>query len=215
VREKQMSEVKVKVIDGEGKIVGELGLPADIYGVEPKVGLLHEVVRWQMARWRAGTACTKTRGEVRGGGRKPWPQKHTGRARQGSIRAPQWVGGGVVHGPKPRDYEFKLNKKVRRLGLKMSLSSRALTGNLFVATEFPKLEKPKTKEIVKYLSNLGTDSALLVVPERNLILEASARNLPKVKVLAVEGLNVYDVLNHEKLIIEQTALVKIEERLRR
>jgi len=210
-----MSEVKVKLIDGQGRIVGDIGLPSDIYGVVPKVGLLHEVVRWQMARWRAGTACTKTRGEVRGGGRKPWPQKHTGRARQGSIRAPQWVGGGVVHGPKPRDYEFKLNKKVRRLGLKMSLASRALTGNLFIATELPKLEKPKTKEIVKYLGNLGTDSALLVVPERNLVLEASARNLPKVKVLAVEGLNVYDVLNHEKLIIEQSALPKIEERLRR
>jgi large subunit ribosomal protein L4 len=104
---------------------------------------------------------------------------------------------------------------MRRLGLKMSLATRALTGNLFVATEFPKLEKPKTKEILKYLSNLGTDSALFIVPERDLALEASARNLPKVKVLAVEGLNVYDVLNHEKLIIEQSALPKIEERLRR
>jgi len=218
VREQQMgemAEVKVKLVDSQGNVVGDIGLPAYVYGVEPKTGLLHEVVRWQMARWRAGTACTKTRGEVRGGGRKPWPQKHTGRARQGSIRALQWVGGGVVHGPKPRDYEFKLNKKVRRLGLKMSLSSRALTGNLFVATGFPSLEKPKTKEILRYINNLGTDSALLVVPERNLILEASARNLPKVKVLAVEGLNVYDVLNHEKLIIEQRALSKIEERLRR
>jgi len=210
-----MIEVKVKLIDEQGKIVGDMGLPADIYGVEPKVGLLHEVVRWQMARWREGTACTKSRGEVRGGGRKPWPQKHTGRARQGSIRAPQWVGGGVVHGPKSRDYEFKLNKKVRRLSLKMALATRALTGDLFVATEFPKLEKPKTKEILNYLSNLGTDSALFIVPERDLVLEASARNLPKVKVLAVEGLNVYDVLNHEKLIIEQSALPKIEERLRR
>jgi len=210
-----MSEVKVKLIDGQGKIVGDIGLPADVYGVAPKVGLLHEVVRWQMARWRAGTACTKSRGEVRGGGRKPWSQKHTGRARQGSIRAPQWVGGGVIHGPKSRDYEFKLNKKVRRLSLKMSLATRALTGNLFVATEFPKLEKPKTKEILNYLSNLGTDSALFIVPERDLVLEASARNLSKVKVLAVEGLNVYDVLNHEKLIIEQSALPKIEERLRR
>jgi len=210
-----MIEVKVKLIDEQGKIVGDMGLPADIYGVEPKVGLLHEVVRWQMARWREGTACTKSRGEVRGGGRKPWPQKHTGRARQGSIRAPQWVGGGVVHGPKSRDYEFKLNKKVRRLSLKMSLATRALTGDLFVATEFPKLEKPKTKEILNYLSNLGTDSALFIVPERDLVLEASARNLPKVKVLAVEGLNVYDVLNHEKLIIEQSALPKIEEMLRR
>jgi len=182
MKEKQMIEVKVKLIDEQGKIVGDMGLPADIYGVEPKVGLLHEVVRWQMARWREGTACTKSRGEVRGGGRKPWPQKHTGRARQGSIRAPQWVGGGVVHGPKSRDYEFKLNKKVRRLSLKMSLATRALTGDLFVATEFPKLEKPKTKEILNYLSNLGTDSALFIVPERDLVLEASARNLPKVKV---------------------------------
>jgi len=210
-----MSEVKAKVLDAEGKVAGDMALPADIYGVEPKVGLLHEVVRWQMARWRSGTACTKTRGEVRGGGRKPWPQKHTGRARQGSIRAPQWVGGGVVHGPKPRDYEFKLNKKVRRLGLKMSLSSRALAGNLYVATEFPRLDRPKTKVMLAYLRNVGVESALIVVPERNLILEASVRNLPKVKVLAVEGLNVYDVLNHSALIVDQGALPKIEERLRR
>ncbi len=210
-----MGEVKAKLVDTTGKTVGEIDLPEDIYGVEPKIGLLHEVVRWQMAKWRAGTACTKTRGEVRGGGRKPWTQKHTGRARQGSIRAPQWVGGGVVHGPKPRSYEFKLNKKVRRLGLKMSLSSRALTGNLYVATELPNFDKPKTKEIVTYLDNISTSSALIIVAERNKVLEASARNLPKVKVLAVAGLNVYDVLNHDTLIIEQAALPKIEERLRR
>lgn len=210
-----MTEVKAKLIDDKAQIKGEIELPADIFGVTPREGLLHEVVRWQMARWRAGTACTKTRGEVRGGGRKPWPQKHTGRARQGSIRAPQWVGGGVVFGPKPRSYEFKLNKKVRRLGLKMALSSRALVDRVFVAEALPSMDVPKTKIMKEYLKNLGTESALIVVPERNKVLERSVDNLPKVKVLAVEGLNVYDVLNHEHLIIDKEALPKIEERLRR
>ncbi|WP_022855881.1 50S ribosomal protein L4 [Thermodesulfobacterium thermophilum] len=210
-----MEAIKAKVIDASAKIIGEMDLPLDIYGVYPKEGILHEIVRWQMARWRAGTACTKTRGEVRGGGRKPWPQKHTGRARQGSIRAPQWVGGGVVHGPKPRSYEFKLNKKVRRLGLKMALSSRALTNKIFVAEGFPVAEQPKTKLLKSYLETLGINEALIIVPERNLTLEKSASNLPKVKVLAVEGLNVYDILNHENLIVSKEALEKIEERLRR
>ena len=210
-----MEAIKAKLIDSSANIIGEIELPSDLYGVTPKVGLLHEVVRWQMARWRAGTACTKTRGEVRGGGRKPWPQKHTGRARQGSIRAPQWVGGGVVHGPKPRSYEFKLNKKVRRLGLKMALSSRALANKVYVAEDFPVKDKPKTKVLKNFLDTLGINDVLIVVPERNLILEKSADNLPKVKVLAVEGLNVYDILNHQNLILAKDALPKIEERLRR
>uniref|UniRef100_A0A832LVQ1 Large ribosomal subunit protein uL4 n=1 Tax=Caldimicrobium thiodismutans TaxID=1653476 RepID=A0A832LVQ1_9BACT len=210
-----MTELKARLLDSEGRITGEVSLPSDIFGVAPREGLLHEIIRWQRARWRAGTASTKTRGEVRGGGRKPWRQKHTGRARQGSIRAPQWVGGGVVHGPKPRDYEFKLNKKVRRLGLKMALSSRALTDKVFIAEALPKLERPKTKVIKSYLENAGAISALIVVPARDLVLEKSADNLPKVKVLAVEGLNVYDILNHEHLIIDKEALNKIEERLRR
>lgn len=168
-----------------------------------------------MARWRAGTASTKTRSEVRGGGKKPWSQKHTGRARQGSIRAPQWVGGGIVHGPKPRSYEFKLNKKVRRLGLKMALSSRALTENVYVAETFPGLEKPKTKVMEDYLKRAGLKSALIVLPERNQLLEKSVDNLPNVKVLAVEGLNVYDILNFDSLIIDRNAISKLEERLRR
>ncbi len=210
-----MEAIKAKLIDSSANIVGEIELPSDLYGITPKIGFLHEVVRWQMARWRAGTACTKTRGEVRGGGRKPWPQKHTGRARQGSIRAPQWVGGGVVHGPKPRSYEFKLNKKVRRLGLKMALSSRALVNRIYVAEDFPVKDKPKTKILKRFLDNLGVNDVLIIVPERNLILEKSADNLPKVKVLAVEGLNVYDILNHQNLILAKEALVKIEERLRR
>ncbi|MCS7200279.1 MAG: 50S ribosomal protein L4 [Caldimicrobium sp.] len=210
-----MVNLKAKLLDREGNLRGEMELPGDIFGVEPKEAILHEVVRWQRARWRAGTASTKTRGEVRGGGRKPWRQKHTGRARQGSIRAPQWVGGGVVHGPKPRSYEFKLNKKVRRLGLKMALSSRALLDRVFIAEALPIVERPKTKLLWDYLKRIGIDSALIVVPKRDKILEKSANNLPSVKVLAVEGLNVYDVLKHENLIIERDALNKIEERLGR
>ena len=210
-----MEVIKAKLIDGSANIVGEIELPSDLYGVTPKIGILHEIVRWQMARWRAGTACTKTRGEVRGGGRKPWPQKHTGRARQGSIRAPQWVGGGVVHGPKPRSYEFKLNKKVRRLGLKMALSSRALANRVYVAEKFPIKDKPQTKILKGFLDTLGINDTLIVVPERDIKLEKSADNLPKVKVLAVEGLNVYDILNHQNLILAKDALSKIEERLRR
>ena len=206
---------KVDVYNSQKEKVGEVELPEDIYAVPVKVGLLHEVVRWQRARWRAGTACTKTRGEVRGGGRKPWPQKHTGRARQGSIRAPHWVGGGVVFGPKPRSYAFKLNKKVRRLALKMALSNRVAVGNVYVVTDFGLDERPKTKKMLEFLDRFGTRNALVVVPERDLVAEMSARNLPKVKVLAVEGLNVYDILDHEYLILKQDALPKIEERLRR
>ncbi len=206
---------KVDVYNSQKEKVGEVELPEDIYAVPVKVGLLHEVVRWQRARWRAGTACTKTRGEVRGGGRKPWPQKHTGRARQGSIRAPHWVGGGVVFGPKPRSYEFKLNKKVRRLALKMALSNRVSVGHVYVVTDFGLGDKPKTKQFLEFLNRFGTQNALVVVPERDLVAEYSARNLPKVKVLAVEGLNVYDILDHEYLILRQDALPKIEERLRR
>ncbi|OAQ21054.1 50S ribosomal protein L4 [Thermosulfurimonas dismutans] len=206
---------KVDIYNSQKEKVGEVELPEDIYAVPVKVGLLHEVVRWQMARWRAGTACTKTRGEVRGGGRKPWPQKHTGRARQGSIRAPHWVGGGVVFGPKPRSYEFKLNKKVRRLALKMALSNRVAAGHLYVVTDLGLDDKPKTKKFVEFLDRFGTQNVLVVVPDRDMVAEMSARNLPKVKVLAVEGLNVYDILNHEYLILKQDALPKIEERLRR
>lgn len=210
-----MKVIKAQLVNRDAQTIGEIELPPHIFGIHPKEGILHEIVRWQMARWRAGTACTKTRGEVRGGGRKPWPQKHTGRARQGSIRAPQWVGGGVVHGPKPRSYEFKLNKKVRRLGLKMALSSKALMDKVLVAEGFPIGDTPKTKVLKEFLSKLGVNSALIIVPERNRVLEKSVDNLPKVKVLAVEGLNVYDILNHENLILEKTVIEKIEQRLSR
>lgn len=204
----------IAVVNSKNEKVAEVNLPEEIYGVPARRGLLHEVVRWQMARWRAGTACTKTRGEVRGGGHKPWRQKGTGRARQGSIRAPHWVGGGVVFGPKPRDYSFKLNKKQRRLALKMALSTRAKEGKLLVVEDFG-LSQIKTKDFVAFLKQLGVQDALVVVPERDEVVEKSARNIPTVKVLAVEGLNVYDVLDHEYLIIKREALPKIEERLSR
>jgi len=204
----------IAVVNSKNEKVGEINLPEEIYAVPVKRGLLHEVVRWQMARWRAGTACTKTRGEVRGGQRKPWRQKGTGRARQGSIRALHWVGGGVVFGPKPRDYSFKLNKKQRRLALKMALSTRAKEGKLLVVEDFG-LSGIKTKDFVAFLKQLGVEDALVVVPERDEVVEKSARNIPTVKVLAVEGLNVYDVLDHEYLIIKREALPKIEERLSR
>ncbi len=202
----------VEVVNHKKEKVGEIELPEGIFNVPVKAGLLHEVVRWQMARWRAGTACTKTRGEVRGGGRKPWRQKGTGRARQGSIRAPHWVGGGVVFGPKPRDYSFKLNKKQRRLALRMALSSRMQQGKVFVVDDFG-LSEIKTKKFVEFLQKFGVEDALVVLPERDEVLEKSARNLPTVKVLAVEGLNVYDILDHEYLIIKREALPIIEERL--
>ncbi len=204
----------IPVVNAKNEKVSEVTLKENIYAVPVKKGLLHEVVRWQMARWRAGTACTKTRGEVRGGGRKPWRQKGTGRARQGSIRAPHWVGGGVVFGPKPRDYSFKLNKKQRSLALRMALSTRAQEGKLIVVEDFG-LTQIKTKDFVSFLKQLGVGDALVVVPERDELVEKSARNIPTVKVLSVEGLNVYDVLDHEYLIIKREALSKIEERLSR
>ncbi|OAG27241.1 50S ribosomal protein L4 [Thermodesulfatator autotrophicus] len=204
----------VAVVNNKKEKVDEVNLREDIFNVPVKVGLLHQVVRWQMARWRAGTACTKTRGEVRGGGRKPWRQKGTGRARQGSIRAPHWVGGGVVFGPKPRDYEFKVNKKERRLALKMALSARAQEGKLLVVDDFG-LDEIKTKKFLEFLRHLDAEDALVVLPERDEVVEKSARNLPTVKVLTVDGLNVYDILDYEYLIIKREALPKIEERLSR
>ncbi|MEO2065622.1 MAG: 50S ribosomal protein L4, partial [Desulfurobacteriaceae bacterium] len=174
-----------------------------------------ETVKWQLAKRRRGTHSTKTRGEVRGGGRKPWPQKHTGRARQGSIRAPQWVGGGVVHGPKPRDYSYNLPKKVRKVALRSVIAGRLQEGNFIVVEDFS-FEKPKTKQAVEFLKNLGLENTkvLLVVPselDENTYL--SFRNLPNVKVLPVEGLNVYDVLAYEKCVVFKSILPKIEERL--
>ena len=192
--------------------VGELDLKGDIFGVEVEAHLLHEVVTWQLACRRSGTASTKTRAEVRGGGRKPWRQKGTGRARAGSTRSPIWRGGGVIFGPKPRSYAYTLPKKVRRLALKMALSSKLANGQLVVLDSYP-FEAPKTKDFVKVLEAFDISKALFVAPEENRVLELSARNVPHIQVMLAQGLNVYDILRHDHLVLFTPVLAQIEARL--
>ncbi len=207
--------MEIKVVNLNNEEVGKVQLKDEIANAPIKKHAVWETVKWQLAKRRRGTHSTKTRGEVRGGGRKPWPQKHTGRARQGSIRAPQWVGGGVVHGPKPRDYSYNLPKKVRKVALKSVIAGRVQEGNFLVVEDFS-FEEPKTKKALEFLKNLGLESekVLLVVPsdldEKTYL---SFRNLPNVKVLPVEGLNVYDVLCYDKCLVFKSILPKIEERL--
>jgi large subunit ribosomal protein L4 len=192
--------------------VGEIDLKDDIFGVDVRGDILHEVVTWQRACRRAGTASTKTRGEVRGGGKKPWRQKGTGRARAGSSRSPVWKGGGTTFGPRPRDYSYTLPKKVRRLALKMALSSKVKAGQLVVLDDYPH-NTPKTKDFVAVLRNFAIDKALFIAPAANQALELSARNVPFVQVMLPAGLNVYDILRHEHLVMLQPALAQIEARL--
>ncbi|WP_457574910.1 50S ribosomal protein L4 [Desulfolithobacter sp.] len=200
------------VVNTSGEKVGEVELSDKLFGVEVNPGVLHEVVCMQRANRRAGTACTKTRGEVRGGGAKPWRQKGTGRARAGSRRSPIWRGGGTTFGPKPRDYSYKLPKKVRRLALRMALSARLSEGNLVVVDDFS-LEVPKTREFVKVMNNFKFDDCLIVAQEENTNVKLSARNAVGYKVLPVAGLNVYDILKYSKLMLVQSTLAQLEERL--
>ncbi len=192
--------------------VGEVDLKEDIFGVEVKPHLLHEVVVWQRACRRAGTASTKTRGEVSGGGRKPWRQKGTGRARAGSIRSPIWRGGGTVFGPKPRSYAYTLPKKVRRAALKMALSSKLANGQLLILEDYP-YTTPKTKEFVRVMENFNLEKALFITLEGHRALELSARNVPYVQVLPTAGLNVYDILRYDHLVLLSPAVAAIEARL--
>jgi large subunit ribosomal protein L4 len=192
--------------------VGELDLNEEVFGVEVKVPVLHEVVTWQRACRRAGAACTKSRGEVKGGGRKPWRQKGTGRARAGSIRSPLWRGGGIIFGPKPRSYAYTLPKQVRRLGLKMALSSKVKAGQLLVLDEYP-FTTPKTKEFVQVMRTFEIAKALIVTPAGHRALELSARNVPHVQVMQPAGLNVYDILKYDHLVLLSPALGQIEARL--
>lgn len=192
--------------------VGELDLKDDIFGVPVRGEVLHEVVTWQRACRRAGAAATKTRGEVRGGGRKPWRQKGTGRARSGSNRSPIWKGGGVAFGPQPRSYAYTLPKKVRRLALKMALSSKLSSGQLLVLDDYPH-SLPKTRDFVKVLQTFEIAKALFVSPEENRALQLSARNVPGVMVLQPMGLNVYDILKHDHLVLFSPSLAAIEARL--
>ena len=192
--------------------VGELDLKDDIFGIAVRGDVLHEVVTWQRACRRSGCACTKTRGEVKGGGRKPWRQKGTGRARSGSNRSPVWKGGGTTFGPRPRSYAYTLPKKVRRLALKMALSSKLENGQLVVLEGYP-LEAPKTKDFVAVLKTFELNKALIIAPEENRALELSARNVPGVQVMLPVGLNVYDILKYDHLVLLSPALAAIEARL--
>jgi large subunit ribosomal protein L4 len=196
--------------------MGELSeLREDIFGVEVKKHVLWEVVKWQLACRRQGTHSTKTRGEVAYSGRKILPQKGTGNARHGDRGAPIFVGGGVAHGPKPRDYYYPLPKKVRKLALKMALSSKAQEKAISLVDQIPIGDVPKTKKAVEFLRNQGLEGkkVLVVLPEKDEVIYKSFRNLPYAKVLPVEGLNVYDVLWADHLIITRPSLEKIYERL--
>ncbi|MGZ7445855.1 50S ribosomal protein L4 [Paenibacillus sp. TH7-28] len=202
---------KVALFNISGSQVGEVELNDAVFGIEPNTHVLHEAVVMQRASLRSGTHKVKGRSEVRGGGRKPWKQKGTGRARQGSIRAPQWVGGGTVFGPTPRSYAYKLPKKVRRLAIKSALSSKVIDQDIIVLDALS-LNAPKTKEFAAILNNLKVDrKALVVAPSYDDNVALSARNIPGVKFVAADGINVLDVLTHDKLIITKEAVQKVEE----
>ncbi len=202
----------VDIYNIEKEKVGELDLKEEIFGVEVKGHVLHEVVTWQRACRRSGTASTKTRGEVRGGGSKPWRQKGTGRARSGSSRSPIWRGGGTTFGPRPRSYAYTLPKQVRRQALKMALSSKVANGRLVVLEAYPHTT-PKTKDFVKVLKAFDISKALFITPEAYDILELSARNVPGIQIMPTMGLNVYDILKYEHLVLFPPALAQIEARL--
>ncbi|GBF12038.1 MULTISPECIES: 50S ribosomal protein L4 [Tepidibacillus] len=202
---------KVALYNVNGAQIGEIELSDAVFGIKPNESVLHDAVVMQQASLRQGTHKVKGRSEVRGGGRKPWRQKGTGRARQGSIRAPQWVGGGTVFGPTPRSYAYKLPKKVRRLALKSALSSKVLDSQIIVLDEIV-LSAPKTKEMAGILNNLKVDrKALIVDKDYNDVLALSTRNIPGVKFVSAEGVNVVDILKHDKLIMTKEAVAKVEE----
>ncbi|MEW5898807.1 MAG: 50S ribosomal protein L4 [Bacillota bacterium] len=201
---------QVVLYNMNGEQVGEVELNKDVFGPINRF-VLHDAVVKHLAGRRRGTHDTKTRAEVRGGGRKPWRQKGTGRARHGSIRSPIWRGGGIVFGPHPRDYSYPLPKKVRRLALKSALSAKAAEGKILVLDEL-KLAAPRTKEMLAILDNLGiTGPVLLVTAARDENTFKSARNLPGVKTVAVEGLNTYDILASDTLLLTRDALARVEE----
>jgi len=210
----ERSNIEVPVVDPHNAEVGKVDLPA-AFSEHVREGLLFEQVLSQRASRRSGSAATKTRAEVRGGGKKPWRQKGTGRARAGSSRSPIWRGGAVVFGPRPRSYAYRLPRTARRAALASALSQKARDGQVRVIDSL-RMEKPKTKRMQEILSALGINGSVLIVgPGEDRNLELSARNLPYTRVMPVAGLNVYDVLRHEILLIQRDALPVIEERLSR
>ena len=203
--------LKTNVLDMSGKVVGEIELSEAVFGITPNAAVVHDVVKNHLANCRQGTQSALTRAEVSGGGRKPWRQKGTGRARQGSTRAPQWTHGGIVFAPKPRDYSYTLNKKARRLALKSALSAKAAAEKIVVIDSI-KMDAPKTKEFAAFLSAVGCDCKTLVVTaaaDTNVV--KSGRNIPGCEITFANLINVYDVVNANKLVVDKASLAKIEE----
>ena len=202
---------KVDLYNMDGKVIGDIELSENVFGAEVNTDVMYLAVESYLANQRQGTQSTKTRSEVSGGGIKPWKQKGTGRARQGSIRAPQWIKGGIALGPKPRTYTIKLTKKVKRLALKSALSSKVVENNIMVLDEI-NLSEIKTKNMVNMLNNLKLDTnALIVLGEKNENVVRSAKNIPNVKTAYVNTINVYDILKYNKFIMTKEAAAKIEE----
>ncbi|HEY5466866.1 MAG TPA: 50S ribosomal protein L4 [Clostridia bacterium] len=202
---------KVDVYNMEGAVTGQIELSDEIFGIEPNEHTLHTMILNRLANARQGTSSTKTRSEVSGGGRKPYRQKGTGRARQGSIRSAQHVGGGIIFGPKPRDYRFTVPKKIRRLAMKSALSTKLASSDLVVVEDLA-FDRIKTKEMIRVLGNLKIDkTALIVIGGKNANVELSARNLAGIKMAFVNTINVYDILKHEKFVITRDAVEKVQE----
>jgi large subunit ribosomal protein L4 len=202
---------KIDVYNMEGKKVSDVELNDNVFGIEPNEAVVHSVLVNYLANQRQGTQSTKTRSEVSGGGRKPWRQKGTGRARQGSIRAPQWVKGGIALGPRPRSYKYTVNKKERRLAIRSVLSSKVLENNLVVLDK-AEMKEIKTQAMVKTLANLKVEGkTLILLPEKNENVQKSARNIKNVKTTLVNTINVYDLLKYNKLVVTLDAVKKLEE----
>ena len=201
---------KAILVNMAGTQVGEVELSEAVFGIEPNQTVVHEVVKNHLANCRQGTQSALTRAEVSGGGKKPWRQKGTGHARQGSTRAPQWTHGGIVFAPKPRDYSYTLNKKVKRLALKSALSAKAAEGNLIVVDGL-KLDAIKTKPVKQFLDAAGVTKAVVITPEVNDVVVKSARNIPGVVTTTAKVLSVYDIVNAKQLVIDKAALAIIEE----
>lgn len=201
---------KANVFNMAGQQVGEIELSEAVFGIEPNQAVVHEVVKNHLANCRQGTQSALTRAEVSGGGKKPWRQKGTGHARQGSTRAPQWTHGGIVFAPKPRDYSYTLNKKVKRLALKSALSAKAAQGAVLVVDGL-KLEEIKTKAMKEMLNSIGASKSVVITPEVDQIVVNSARNIPGVVTTTAKILSVYDIVNAKQLVIDKAALAIIEE----
>ena len=202
---------KVEVYSVAGKKVSDIELKEEVFGIEPNEAIVHSVLVNYLANQRQGTQSTKTRSEVRGGGRKPWRQKGTGRARQGSIRAPQWIKGGIALGPKPRSYKFRVNKKEKRLAIRSLLSSKVLENNLIVVDKFD-FKEIKTKQMADAMKNLKVEGkALIVIPASDEKVQKSARNLEGVRTASVSTINVYDLLKYNKLVLTVDSVKKLEE----